>query len=254
MTDIAIVITCYNQSAYTRQAIESLLRTTADVDDYRFEFAVFDDCSTGDTRDVVRATGGDRVGYWRSPENSGVTYLWNAAYRRFSHCDHLAIVNNDLIFTPDWCTRILGAMKQIKCDLAGPITNAPGHVPEQDVRRFIGDYEPSDDWADVLRTAEQLEPLDPIPAKKINGFCIVFDTAFLKRAQRHRPGEPFDPKFRNLGNEDEIQDRLKASSLIVPSSFVFHYKRISIKNRFGKFDIESQLFRGSRLPNTAENG
>jgi len=227
MLSIAIIITCFNQSIYTRRAVESLCRTTPSIDSYDFEFAVFDDCSTDDTRDVVRCAGSGKAMYWCSEQNAGVTYLWNAAYRHFSASDYIAIVNNDVIFTPNWCNRILDVMRRHNRVMAGPVTNGPGHVPDQDVRKYVRDYEPSEDWEELLKLSAKLQHIAPCEVRRINGFCMVFDTAFLRRAQQDRVGEPFDPRIRDFGNENEIQARLDPRPLVVPSSFVFHYKRVT---------------------------
>jgi GT2 family glycosyltransferase len=231
MFKVAIAITCFNQSRYTRRAIESLLETTKDDALFRYDYAVFDDSSTDDTAEVVVRTGGQRMTYWCSHENSGLTHIWNAIYRMYSGHDYIAIINNDVIFAPDWITRILSVMIESKCQMAGPVSNGPGHIKAQDVRRFITGYEPSDQWEDIRLVSEHIKWEQPFCVKRINGFCMVFLTDFLRFAQKERSGMPFDPKNRNFGNEDEIQDRLQPTSLIVPSSFVFHYKRVSIEGR-----------------------
>jgi GT2 family glycosyltransferase len=230
MPAIAIVITCFNQSAYTRWAVESLRCATKNINGYEFTFAVFDDSSTDDTQEVVRSAGNGQVLYWCSEQNKGVTYLWNAAYHHFYSSDYIVLVNNDVIFTPNWCPRILDAMRKHECEMAGPVTNGPGHISDQDVRKYVSDYEPSDDWDQLLTLSDSLQQIEPFEVDRINGFCMVFDTAFLKRAQEGRIGEPFDPKNRNFGNEDEIQSRLNPRPLVVPSSFVFHYKRVTFGN------------------------
>ena len=231
----AVVITAFNHSSYTRRAIESLCRSTPDTDRFRFEYAVFDDCSLDDTELVVDSFRHHRVAYWRSPRNSGVTYLWNEAYRQYAQHDYLAIVNNDVVFTPDWCALILDALVEHRCALGAPVTNGPGHVQCQDVRNFIAGYTPSDDWEELLAVCRLLEGRDPFPLDLINGFCMVFDLRLLIEAQKDRPGEPFDPRNRNFGNEDEIQRRLKPRPIVVPESFVFHYKRVSIKDGGGNY-------------------
>jgi glycosyltransferase involved in cell wall biosynthesis len=224
----AVVLTAFNHSRYTRRALESLCRSTPNTSRYRFEFAVFDDCSIDDTALVVNSFGRDRVAYWCSPQNSGVTYLWNEAYRQYAAVDYLSIVNNDVVFTPNWCVHILDALTQCGCALGGPVTNGPGHVSRQDVRNFIPGYEPSDAWEDLLGVCKALSRRKPFSLDRINGFCMVFDLRLLIEAQENRPGEPFDPANRNFGNEDEIQRRLKPRPVVVPRSFVFHYKRVSI--------------------------
>lgn len=228
-------MTAFNHSQYTRRAIESLFLSTPDTGHVRFEFAVFDDCSIDDTAAAVNSFRNDRLTYWRSPRNSGVTYLWNEAYRQYTHHDYLAIVNNDVVFTPSWCIHILDALIQHQCALGGPVTNGPGHVAQQDVRNFLSGYAPSDNWKDLLAVSRQLSGLKPFALDLINGFCMVFDLRLLIEAQNNRPGEPFDPRNRNFGNEDEIQGRLKPRPLVVPESFVFHYKRVSIADGGGEY-------------------
>jgi GT2 family glycosyltransferase len=231
MIKVAIVITCYNQSRYTKQAIESLKSTVRDDDTYCFDFAVFDDSSTDNSEETVRRSGGDAFIYWRSNANSGLTYAWNAAYRMFSEYDYIALVNNDVVFSSHWLNRILDAMVDSKCQMAGPISNCPGHIEDQDVRKFITGYEPLDDWNAINWVAEQVKGERAFRVDRINGFCMVFLSDFLHFAQIGRAGLPFDPRNRNFGNEDEIQRRLRPVSLVVSSSFVFHYKRVSIQGR-----------------------
>jgi GT2 family glycosyltransferase len=228
---VAIAITCYNQSRYTKQAIESLKNTVKDNALYQFAFAVFDDASTDNTEETVRRSGGDAFTYWRSNVNSGLTYLWNAAYRMFAEYDYIAIVNNDVVFSTGWINRILDVMGESKCQIAGPMSNSPGHVRDQDIRKFITQYTPSDDWDEINLVAERIKDERPFQVDRINGFCMVFLSEFLHLAQRDRIGSPFDPKNKNFGNEDEIQRRLRPVSLVVASSFVFHYKRVSISDR-----------------------
>jgi glycosyltransferase involved in cell wall biosynthesis len=232
---VAVAITAFNQSRYTRRAIESLCRATPDTDRFRFEFAVLDDCSTDDTEAVVRSFREQGVDYWRSSRNSGVTHLWNAAYRQYSGNNYLAIVNNDVIFTPNWCSLILNAMRKRGCVMGGPLTNGPGHVQYQDVRNFVSDYTPNDDWDELLELSKRLRGLEPFELDRINGFCMVFDLSLLNESQKNRSGEPFDPMNRNFGNEDEIQERLRPKPIVVPESFVFHYKRVTIMDGEGNY-------------------
>jgi hypothetical protein len=119
--------------------------------------------------------------------------------------------------------------------MGGPLTNGPGHVPGQDVRNFVSDYSATDDDEAILEVSRRLKGQRPFELNRINGFCMVFDIRLLAEAQKNRPGEPFDPINRNFGNEDEIQGRLNPHPIVVPESFVFHYKRVSIRNGEGDY-------------------
>lgn len=237
MKRVAVVITCFNQSAYTVQAVRSLLEFTRPSKEISYDFKIFDDCSTDGTKEVIEEHFGDRIGYWKPSKNKGLTNLWNAAYRQYADFDYIVLSNNDVIFTPDWGYILLTEMQQHGSSLAGPVTNCPGHIDAQDVRNFLEDYEPSDAMEDILTTSQRLTGQASFRTSRINGFCMAFRTSLLARADITNSGMPFDPQFRLFGNEDEFQARLAPRPLIVPKCFVFHYKRVSIGDRPRSFHV-----------------
>lgn len=232
MRKISIAITCYNQWAYTDQALRSALKTVGGCKDFECRLALFDDCSTDSTQEKMSGEFSN-VFYYRSSRNIGLTALWNSAYQTFKSSDILFIVNNDVIFPSGWLRPLVEGIMQSGADMVGPITNGPGHIAEQDVRNFIPNYRANDDHEHIERTQSKLSGKQPFQLPRINGFCLGFDTNFLATSSTTsgRNDEPFDPSNRNFGNEDEIQDRMSPLALAVPSSFVFHYKRISITGR-----------------------
>jgi len=237
MTRVAVAITCFNQSAYTVQAVRSLLEFTRSSVEVSYDFKIFDDCSFDGTEEVVRECFGDRVGYWKPAKNSGLTNLWNAAYREYVNFDYIVLSNNDVIFTPGWSHILLSEMQEHGSSLAGPVTNGPGHVDAQDVRNFLDDYVPSDAMEDILATSQRLADRESFRTARINGFCMAFRKSLLAQADTTGSGTPFDPRFRLFGNEDEFQARLAPRPLIVPKCFVFHYKRVSISDRPRPFHV-----------------
>jgi GT2 family glycosyltransferase len=241
----AIAITCFNQAAYTVQALFSLLKTVVRESMASTTIAVFDDCSTDNTAtDVGQIAADYGVDYHRLQINQGLTHLWNLAYQKYMDHDLIVLSNNDVIFTPFWLTRIIAAMQLERADVAGPITNGPGHVDEQDVRHFVEGYRATDRWAELKRMPSILENRPPFRVKRINGFCMAFRTSFLAKADTTGRREPFKPTIRDFGNENEIMDRMLPRPLIVPASFVFHYKRISFSTRprdFHQFRGEAPL-------------
>jgi len=237
MERVAVIITCFNQSEYTVQALTSLLESTKPSLNRAYTFAVFDDFSTDGTENIVRELFADRVVYWKSSENMGVTHLWNSAYREFIDFDYIILSNNDVIFTPDWSDILLSEMQEHGSCLAGPVTNGPGHIDAQDVRNFLNDYVASDTMKDILTASQRLTNQESFRVARINGFCMAFHSSLLVQADATGSGMPFDPRFPLFGNEDEFQARLVPNPLIVPKCFVFHYKRISISDRPRPFHV-----------------
>src|SRR5207245_1312327 len=75
---ISIVIPCFNQAQYLKEALESLRRQT--VPDW--EAVVVDDASTaGDAAAVVREVADERVRLLRHPVNRGLAAARNTAVR-----------------------------------------------------------------------------------------------------------------------------------------------------------------------------
>jgi glycosyltransferase involved in cell wall biosynthesis len=50
MTKLSIVMTAYNESHLTQEAILNILNVCRDID---YELIIMDDCSTDDTTDIV---------------------------------------------------------------------------------------------------------------------------------------------------------------------------------------------------------
>lgn len=172
---------------------------------------------------------------WRRfGKNAGLTRSWNEGLRwaRDSRCAHTVVTNSDVLFTPGWFDAIRWALDN-GVDLAGPLTNAPGHQPKQQVRRHIPDFEINDDPENLAKTAATLAAKNRkiFTALKINGFCMVAKTATWW-AGAHDATNVFDPKFRMTKNEDEIQGRWKRVgrvAAVVPGSFVFHFRGVTRK-------------------------
>jgi len=69
MTKLSIVMTAYNESHLTQEAILNILNVCKDID---YELLIIDDCSTDDTTDVVASLyslSGDRIKYYKFEQN-----------------------------------------------------------------------------------------------------------------------------------------------------------------------------------------
>jgi GT2 family glycosyltransferase len=129
-------------------------------------------------------------------------------------------------------------------DFAGPVTNAPGHCPHQNVVNWLPDYELSDAERSLTATAARLSMAFAgvvEPAAKLNGFCIAARTsAFWQYAFDRKSA--FDPAIRLAGNEDAFFRRAQgrgARLAVLPSSFVFHYRSVT------RGRLDTRLARGA---------
>ena len=121
-----------------------------------------------------------------------------------------------------------------KFDLVGPLSNNPGPNWEKQ-RQRVEDYlnVPERLWDIYAETDEIQRKLvmryssDPCLSTdgNINGFCLSFsrDIARFKFDSKYL----FNPSFRNIGNEDELCQRILAQGGklgICRTAFVFHWK------------------------------
>src|ERR1039458_2553764 len=107
---LAVVIPCWNQLYFTKQTVESLFDTTAED----FQLILVDDGSTDGTDQYANSLRNkyaqDCFQYVRHDENRGVTAACNSGLAATSSL-YVAIVNNDVLFTPGWDTALLSALE-----------------------------------------------------------------------------------------------------------------------------------------------
>lgn len=231
---ILLAIPVFRQFEYARKAALSGLEHTPDS-----SVLVVDDASPDYDRQDWRGWPKENVHRHRFHRNKGVTRSWNFSlrYARDRGFEYAALLNSDVILTPGWFGPIEWALNN-GVDLAGPVTNAPGHQDRQRVSHFLEQkYKATDDPAKLAEVAGILAEQHPQKFKpcRINGFCMVAKTATWWRYP-HSPDDVFDPKHAMTRNEDEFQGRIGKKDMVsaaVPASFVFHYRGVSRKGATG---------------------
>lgn len=229
---ILIVIPTYTQLDISRQCILTAQLTLPET----AEVLVVDDCSP-DWSDqfFLGLPFQDRLHVQRrlTPTRS-MTSAWNdgMAFARKGRFDCVVLANSDLIFSHGWWEATQRALEKIPDRMTGPMTNAPGSRPEQDIRRLLPDYVANDSLfavTDTQRKIEQLPTRNRIEDGAVNGFCITAMTdAWFAGAYSSK--YVFNPKYPLAGNEDEWQKRVEKQgrqSGRVMGSFVFHYRGLS---------------------------
>lgn len=223
---LCVVVPTHGHLDYARRAVASLL-AAAPPDALA---VVVDDASTDWSFDGW--PGG--VALHRFKKQGGLTRSWNYGLRvaRDRGAEYACVTNSDVVFTAGWFEPVAWALDH-GADLAGPLTNAPGHQPKQQVTRHLPDFKATDDQAYLDGVARRLAAKNAglLTPLRVNGFCMTAKTATWWRGA-HDAASVFDPKHKMTRNEDELQGRWKRLGLVsalVPASFVFHYRGVTRK-------------------------
>jgi glycosyltransferase involved in cell wall biosynthesis len=227
---LAVVVPTYGHLGFARAALHSLATHTKD-----FKAILVDDASPEWATESWSSWPLEHLHRHRFPKQGGLTRSWNygLAWARDSGAEFTVVTNSDVLFTPGWFDSLAWALGH-GADLAGPLTNAPGHKPKQQIKSFFADYKVTDDREYLARIAARCHTKLGNKAfikASINGFCMAARTATWW-ANAFNPTSVFNPKFKTVGNEDELQKRWAKRGkvlAIVPGSFVFHYRGVSRK-------------------------
>jgi hypothetical protein len=127
----------------------------------------------------------------------------------------------------------VSALQSGRADLVGPVTNAPGHKPKQQIATILKGYKITDDRTYINQVQHRLlikngQELWP---GLINGFCMVAKTSTWFKGV-HSPDNVFNPKHKMTKNEDDLQGRWLKQGMqikICPASFVWHYRSVTRK-------------------------
>jgi len=107
---VSVIITSYNQSSYLVQAIESVLNQTVKA----HEIIVADDCSTDDSREVIRGYESKYPGIVKGvfqQKNVGIPRNRNSALEKVTG-DYVAILDGDDIFRSNKIEKELHSIQQ----------------------------------------------------------------------------------------------------------------------------------------------
>ncbi len=107
---VSAIVTTYNSAATIRRALDSILDQEGAGEAFELEVIVVDDCSTDDTRDVVRAY--PRVRLLRNERNSGGPN--RGRNYGLEHCtgDAIVIADHDDEWLPDRLARQLPLLRE----------------------------------------------------------------------------------------------------------------------------------------------
>lgn len=106
----SVMIPTYNNAKYLEQTLKSVLEQDTNLNEMQIE--VVDDCSSGnDIESVVRKIGQNRIGFYKQPQNVGLSANWNTCIRRArGHWVH--ILHQDDIVLPGFYSRLREALEK----------------------------------------------------------------------------------------------------------------------------------------------
>jgi len=259
---IAFVCPTYKETelhAYTMACLHSFFQHTKDG-----LAIVVDDASTGWTQALAKKLAdtpmfpGQQCEVLRFKNWGGLTRSWNLGLKKASElkADYAIAGNNDVLFTPRWYEGLMLALEH-GYHLAGPVSNAPGITAQglAEVWRYHPSYEVKDDPNYLKQVAEYLrgEHAGTLIEAKVNGFfqfarMRTWEAGKFDADHYYRPRNDFNSKGKRNPtplmtlNEDELQGRWHRKgwkSVVVPSSFIFHYRAVTR----GKKHTQGRWFR-----------
>jgi hypothetical protein len=172
--------------------------------------------------------------FTKNQRNLTRSWNWGLRFAKAAGFTYSVVANSDLRFPLGWFAPIHRLLESGELRVAGPMTNAPGHRPNQQINRLVGGYVVDDRDEAIDRVQKQLAAgphAKMVLRGGINGFCMVaktsawWDCAFSA-------DDVFNPARKMVGNEDEFQRRWTKKHTIsglgiARGSFVFHYRGVS---------------------------
>lgn len=226
---IAIVIPTYNHLEYALRAAKTALANTP-----QSFVMVVDDASPSWDASLWNCLPQDRFLAHRFPKNDrNLTRSWNWGLlkARELKIPVTTVTNSDVMFPKLWSKATIEALEKNLVDLAGPVTNAPGHRPIQQITRLMTNYRLTDEqeYIDLLQEKLLNRYSNQVWPGHINGFCLtaLTDTWW---SGAYDEDHVFRPDFKMIRNEDELEGRWLSSGKkvgVVPGSFVLHYRGVS---------------------------
>jgi glycosyltransferase involved in cell wall biosynthesis/cytochrome c-type biogenesis protein CcmH/NrfG len=205
----SIVIVTHNEIEHTKRCLESICRCTSEP----YELIVVDNCSTDGTLEYLRAQ--KDIHLVENPSNRGFPAAANQGIRESSG-QQILLLNNDVIVTPGWLSRLLrGLFSGNDVGLVGPCSNCVSGT--QQIAVDYANLQQLDEFAEhwARKCCGEL-----VETKRLIGFCLLF-----RRELQDRIGL-LDERF-GIGNfeDDDYCHRAWLAgnrALIVRDCFVHH--------------------------------
>ena len=229
MNKTLVAITTLDQPSYTKQTLQSLSRSS------QIDIEMWDDCSKEPN---VLEKIGEMYGAKFIPKQlpRGLTDSWNRIYKRFKESEYTNcfIVNNDIITTPEAIRQMIKALDEYTLVVPlSSVQSVSGFMEQTTVNYGVPDVMAQNPFQTVsvqkqLESKYKNDPYAKLP--RFHGFFFGFNKNIIE--QEYNENNLFNPNFINVGNEDELSERLTISPYVVKTAFVFHYKAVTLGHDF----------------------
>ena len=220
MNKTLLLISTFNQLEYTKKCFLSI----PDIENLDTVFV--DDHSNEDTLDFFKS---NNINFITKDVGKGLTDSWNIGYRIFKDkYKKLIISNNDVIFNK---VSISNLIKHLDSHtLCCPMSSKRGaghNSKHQDIGLYYRDL--SDISSLELRHWEITDRLKNHSVKAMsifNGFCFGVNRDIIHN--EYDKEHLFNPSMINVGQEEDLKNRLKHKPVVCLDSFIFHFKAVTV--------------------------
>lgn len=221
-----LAFTTANQLEYNIRGVRSIIENKPDYVD----LVVFDDASNDGTVEWCKD---NAISIVTKEQSKGLTNSWNLAYAKFKqeNYKHLIFANNDIIVPKNAIHQLISQNDEYAIVSALSTKKGVGHQKLQDIRKYYDfdfdeyDYTNTQIVQNFIDNASLPEKIKDI--EYINGFFFSINRSII--AYEYSENQLFNPKSVNVGNEDELCQKVKEPIGVVLNSYIFHFKGVSLE-------------------------
>jgi len=219
MTNLSIIIPCFNNLDYSRDCINSILRNTTN-----FELILINNGSNDGTRDYFKLLTATHsfIKVIDVDHNLGFSAAVNLGIDS-SLSDFICILNNDTIVTPHWSVRMINHLRDFsirkddnKIAFVGPVSNNASGIQSVEISdndiRDLDAFSESNFQTNINKQAF---------SNFLSGFC------FIGKSEAFKSVGHLDERFKFGGFEDNdffLRATLSGLKCMVdPSVFIYHH-------------------------------
>lgn len=218
---VSIILLSYNLPELLNNAIKSILNRSFYPN---FELIIVDNKSSRDTVKVIKKYENDkRVKIIFNSKNYGFAKGNNIGLKQATG-EYLIVLNNDILITPGWISRLLFHIQKHSIGLVGVITNAIGNEAKVELK-----YEPLDtfQFEKTVREYTSKKWGSLMNLNNIAAFC------WIESRETYKKIGGFDERYKvGMFEDDDYCHRINLANLSIQCAedvFIHHYSMSSFK-------------------------